>query len=105
MKEYAEAFYKSTTWQQCRETAIKRDRYLCVDCMKKGFQTPAEEVHHIKPITPENINDPEITLNLDNLVSLCRECHKARHNRKEKRYRVDEFGRVTIKKTSPFSRK
>lgn len=105
MKEYAEAFYKSTTWQQCRETAIKRDRYLCVDCMRRGFQTPAEEVHHIKPITPENINDPEITLNLDNLVSLCRECHQARHNKREKRYRVDEFGRVTIKKASPHSPK
>ncbi len=97
MKEYAESFYKSKTWQACRETAIRRDRYLCQDCMKKGFQTPAEEVHHIKPITPENIDNPEITLNLDNLVSLCKECHKARHTGREKRYTVDEMGRVEIR--------
>ena len=97
MKEYAERFYSSTEWKKCRETAYKRDRYLCVDCMKKGFQVPAEEVHHINPITPDNIENPEITLNLENLVSLCRECHKARHNNKETRYKVDEFGRVTIK--------
>ena len=95
MKPYAEAFYKSQAWQSCRDAAIKRDRYLCVDCMKHGRTTAAEEVHHIKPITPDNINNPEITLNLDNLVSLCRECHKARHGKREtKRYKVDEFGRV-----------
>ena len=97
MKEYAESFYKSTTWQKCREAAINRDHYLCQDCLKKGMITPAIEVHHIKPITPENINDPMITLNLDNLVSLCKECHKARHNHRQKRYRVDEYGRVTVK--------
>ena len=95
MKPYAEAFYKSNAWRLCRDNAIRRDKYLCVDCMKHGRHTPAEEVHHIKPITPENINDPEITLNLDNLVSLCRECHKARHGEREpRRYKVDEYGRV-----------
>ncbi len=98
MKQYAEAFYKSKAWQDCRDTAIRRDRFLCVDCLKRGQHTPAEEVHHIKPITPDNIMDPEITLNLDNLVSLCRECHKARHGHRDpKRYTVDEMGRVVIR--------
>ena len=98
MKEYAESFYKSKAWQSCRETAIKRDRYLCIDCMRRGFTRPAEEVHHIKPITPETIKDPSITLNLENLVSLCKECHKARHgNRDPKRYEIDENGNVIIK--------
>ena len=97
MKKFAESFYKSSAWQACRDTAIRRDRFLCVDCLKRGLHTPAEEVHHIIPITPENINDPEITLNLDNLVSVCRECHKARHGARSRRYRVDEYGRVTIK--------
>jgi len=98
VKKFAESFYKSAAWQSCRDTAIRRDRFLCVDCLKQGRHSPAEEVHHIVPITPENINDPEITLNLSNLVSLCRECHKARHgNREPKRYKVDDFGRVTIR--------
>lgn len=98
MKQYAEAFYGSPAWKNCREAAKKRDQYLCVDCMKRGRLTPAEEVHHIIELTPENISDPSISLSLDNLVSLCRECHKARHgNREPKRYAVDEAGRVTIK--------
>lgn len=95
MQKWAEKFYKGPAWQRCREAAIKRDRYLCVDCMKKGIIRPAEEVHHIQHLTPENINDPEISLNLDNLVSLCRDCHQARH-KSPRRYKVDEFGRVTI---------
>lgn len=97
MKEYAASFYKSTAWQQVREIAIKRDKYLCVDCMRRGYITPAQEVHHINPITPDNINIPEITLNLDNLVSLCKECHQARHKKQQKRYKIDEFGRVITK--------
>lgn len=74
---------------------MARDAWLCQDCLKRGRYTPAEEVHHIRELTPDNINDPSITLNPDNLVSLCRECHKQRHGARERRYKVDEFGRVT----------
>lgn len=96
MRKFAESFYKSTAWQRCREAAISRDHHLCQDCLKKGFIVPAEEVHHIEPLTPENIDRADISLNLDNLVSLCKECHKARH-KTQKRYRVDEYGRVTVR--------
>ena len=88
-------FYKTAAWQACREYVWKRDGGLCVDCRKKGTITPAEEVHHITPLTAENVKDPNISLNPDNLVSLCRECHKARHGTKERRYTIDESGRVT----------
>lgn len=70
---------------------------LCEDCMKEGRVTAAEEVHHIKFITPENINDPNVTLNWNNLVALCRECHRKRHGARQRRYDVDEWGRVTTK--------
>lgn len=96
MKPWAEDFYKSQAWKQIRDVAMKRDGFLCVDCAAKGKLTPAEEVHHITALTPENVHDPEITLNLDNLVSLCRECHRARHGARQRRYMIDEFGRVTI---------
>lgn len=95
MKPWAEGFYKGTAWQACRQQAASRDMYLCQDCLKRGIITPMEEVHHITELTPENISDPAVSLNLDNLVSLCRDCHQARH-KKQKRYKVDEFGRVTI---------
>lgn len=54
-----------------------RDKYLC---QRDGCYNPAEEVHHIKELTPENINDVNISLNLDNLICLCYECHKKIHN-------------------------
>lgn len=66
---------------------------LCEDCYKKGKITPAEEVHHIRFLTPQNINDPNVTLNWKNLVALCRECHRRRHGN-QKRYKIDEWGRV-----------
>ena len=97
MKDWAEGFYKSKAWQSCREAAISRDRYLCQDCLQQGRISTAEEVHHIKPLTPENVTDPSISLNLENLVSVCRECHKARHGARQRWYKVDGFGRVTIK--------
>lgn len=95
MKDWAAFFYSSKTWKRCREYVMKRDAYLCQDCLKKGRHVPAEEVHHIIPLQPENITDPSITLNEENLVSLCRECHRARHGAYvENRFTVDEFGRV-----------
>jgi len=75
-QEFAKAFYNSKLWQNVRESILKRDRYLC---QIHGCYSPAEEVHHKIKLTPENINDVNITVNPDNLVSLCSECHKAIH--------------------------
>lgn len=94
MQEFAEKFYKGKAWQKCRAYVWSRDRGLCVDCMRRGLIRPAVEVHHVEPLTPANINDPAVSLNPANLVSLCRECHKARHNGTERRYSVDALGRV-----------
>ena len=94
MKDFARTFYHSKAWKAVREAAVSRDGGLCRDCLQKGLYRPAEEVHHIEPLTPQNISDPRIALSLDNLVSLCRECHKARHRPELDRYTVDEYGRI-----------
>jgi 5-methylcytosine-specific restriction endonuclease McrA len=70
-KPYAKAFYKSKQWQAVRREVLRRDLYMCQDCKVNR----AEEVHHIQEITPENIGDPNITLNPNNLTSLCHTCH------------------------------
>ncbi len=51
-----------------------RDKYLCQHC-----GAPATEVHHKKHLSPENIWDVSISLNPDNLVSLCKDCHFEEH--------------------------
>lgn len=96
MQSWAATFYSSGAWKQVRDLARKRDHYLCVDCLRQGKYTPAEEVHHIIELTPDNINDPNVSLALSNLVCVCRECHKARHGARQHRYKVDELGRVII---------
>ena len=95
MQKWAEGFYKSTQWQRVREYVYRRDGLLCQDCLKRGIYTPAEEVHHITSITQKNITDADITLNPDNLISLCRNCHALRHSKR--RYTVDKLGRVTVR--------
>lgn len=73
-KEFSKSFYRSKEWQKVRAYCLMRDKYLCQRCGK-----PAEEVHHIKPLTPENIMDVRVSLNPANLTSLCRECHFLAH--------------------------
>jgi len=60
---------------------------------RKGIIRHGDTVHHKVPITPENINDPEVTLNPDNLILLCRDCHALAH-KKTKRYKVNDLGQV-----------
>lgn len=94
MKKYAEAFYKSKIWQTVRANYLKQSGGLCEECLKKGIYKAAVEVHHKIHITPLNIDDPSVTLNYDNLIGLCRECHRKKHS-KSRRYTIDEYGRVT----------
>lgn len=90
-RNFAKPFYNSPEWRKVRQAVLMRDRYLCVKCGK-----PAEEVHHKKHLTPENIGDPRITMNMDNLISLCKDCHFEEHRgehgqgRKEGQFR-DEY--------------
>ena len=95
-KEFATAFYKSRAWRNCRDGYSASVGHLCERCLSRGLYVPGEIVHHKVHLTPENINDPNVSLNWDNLELLCRECHAKMHG-SQKRYKVDEFGRVTVK--------
>lgn len=96
-RDFAYQFYNSIAWKNTREAYARSKRYLCEDCLAKGFYTPGEIVHHITHLTPENINDPNVTLNFDNLRLVCRKCHSEEHKHRERRYLIDESGNVIIK--------
>lgn len=100
-REFAKSFYNSKEWELTRDYILKRDKYLCVNCGQ-----PAEEVHHKVHLSPSNINNPEVTMNPSNLISLCRECHfkehkgehgKGREVKESNPYTFDENGMLIPK--------
>ena len=74
-------FYRSKAWQECRKVVIDRQFNICADCIKNGDITPIDEVHHLTFLTPDNVGDPNISLNPDNCVGLCTVCHNRRHEK------------------------
>ncbi|MDM5333424.1 HNH endonuclease [Ureibacillus composti] len=70
----ANKFYKSGQWQKCRASYIQSVFGLCERCGE-----PGKIVHHKKYINAQNVNDPFITLNHDNLELLCQNCHNREH--------------------------
>ncbi len=71
---WAQSFYKSKAWRQCRKAFFKSRFGLCERCGNPGVI-----VHHKIVLHPSNIGDPNITLNWDNLELLCLECHNRAH--------------------------
>lgn len=72
-------FYDRAAWRVARENALMRDRYLCVLCKKQGDIKPADVVHHKIHLSLDNMDNPKIAYNLDNLISLCSEHHVEVH--------------------------
>jgi len=96
-REQRNQFYNSSEWRTIRRQVLKRDHYECVWCREEGKVTTENlEVDHIKELEFY----PEYALDLDNLRTLCKECHNKRHGRFqfrgskkmiEKNFRTDEF--------------
>ncbi|WP_027718763.1 HNH endonuclease [Desulfovirgula thermocuniculi] len=64
-------------WQRVREMYLRRHP-LCELCEQEGRITPATIVHHKQPIKHGGH-----ALDMENLMSVCRECHIRLHTGKE----------------------
>lgn len=89
MREFAKSFYKSQSWLKCSRGFMQSKNYICERC-----GAPASICHHKKYLTPDNINNPLITLNWDNLECLCQECHNIEHMQKHSKVFFDESGQI-----------
>ena len=94
MIRFAHDFYTSAAWIKCARAYKTSVGGLCERCWEKGLVVPGKEVHHKIRLTPENIDDPAVALNWDNLILLCKRCHIEEH--RGKRWRADEFGHVDL---------
>lgn len=62
----------STAWDKLRLRILKRDSYLCQQCLKDGRVAAATSVDHIMPKAKGGTDDP------GNLQSLCGGCREAK---------------------------
>lgn len=89
-REFAERFYKSKAWRDCRDAYFIYRHGLCERCGR-----PGAIVHHRIYLTPQNINDPNVSLNWENLELTCQDCHNNEHHGTEavaEGMRFDENG-------------
>lgn len=63
---------RSGEYSSWRTAVFERDDYTCVKCGHRGGELNA---HHIKPFAKY----PDHRLDIDNGVTLCKECHKLVH--------------------------
>jgi len=80
-KDWAIKFYNSEAWQKTRQGYIDSVNNVCERCLADGRYVPGQIVHHKIYLTPQNINDPNISLNWENLEYLCLDCHNKEHMR------------------------
>lgn len=92
-RAFAKKFYKSTKWLKCRASYIAERRAIDGGLCERCRQVMGYIVHHVIWLTPENVNDPEITLNHDNLEYVCLDCHN-RIEEGERYCLFDERGQV-----------
>ncbi len=64
--------YNTRQWRKVRK--MKLNEYpLCANCEVVGLTVTADMVHHIKPVSEH----PELAFDIDNLMSLCNQCHNS----------------------------
>ena len=88
----SDPLYQTQAWKETRLAVLGRDNYICQCCLEDGILTPATTVHHVKYLDKY----PELGLEIDNLISVCGDCHakihrgrrKTKHKRAKRRARV-----------------
>ena len=105
-RDFSRAFYSSKAWRSVQASYMRQPvqtrrgtcpPLMCERCFELTARlVPAEIVHHIHPLSPENIDDPDVTLSTDNLMRVCRDCHAQLHSSSDfvPRVAFDEQGRV-----------
>lgn len=102
-------FYMSKVWKKAKQEVWYRQHCLCAICNKPVYVNgitdyiPKEKritgiVHHIEELDDNNVYDENISLNVDNLIGVCKYCHEhVCHNNtiaKRKEYDFDDNGNL-----------
>lgn len=81
---WAKKFYNSKEWRALRERLVVEAKFRCAHCGEDYLKDSTQLVgHHIKELTPANVNDANVALNPANIEIICRRCHDKEHRRFE----------------------
>lgn len=69
--------YSSAKWKATIRAVYDRDAYICQRCGSGHVGRKKLHAHHIKPWA----GNPSTRFDLDNLITLCRECHEWVHSK------------------------
>ena len=72
-----EDIYRDRRWPRLRDKVLRRDGYLCRECLRYGKRVQAGTAHHVFPVS----DFPGRAWAPWNLISLCSACHNAMHDR------------------------
>jgi DEAD/DEAH box helicase domain-containing protein len=77
--------YRGPNWQQQRDAARQRDGYRCRHCGAPERPDRQHDIHHLQPFRDfgyvPGVNEHYRAANqLDNLITLCRACHRQAEN-------------------------
>lgn len=84
-------FYNSKVWKTVRKNIWLKQNCLCAICGKPVYVSGITEyvpkenrrigiVHHKEHLDNTNVYDDNITINEDNLIGVCKECHEELHH-------------------------
>ena len=68
------SFYGSKAWRKLSKAFLLSKNYICERC-----GNPADLAHHKVYLTPGNVWDSAVSMNVDLLESLCQNCHNTEH--------------------------
>lgn len=73
--------YATRRWRRLRALKLY-DNPLCELCEQRGVVKPAIDVHHKRSFMSVSVAEgrDELAYDMDNLMSLCKECHQKIHN-------------------------
>lgn len=81
-----ENFYQSKTWTKFRDVLISErvddnGQIFCAKCGQPIYKRYDIIAHHITPLTEDNVNDCNVSLNPDNIELIHFKCHNLEHQR------------------------
>ena len=104
-------FYNSKLWKTVKNNVWLKQHLLCNRCHKPVYVDGLSDyiakgnrrtgiVHHKVYLDELNVSDDNISINLDNLEGLCKDCHEKEHHQDEvtrKGYYFDDNGNLVKK--------